>query len=150
MADAFDLVPLGCPPSDQAMVVELDLELPAAHHSVAEVRRLVRSSVDGRFSSDRIDDIVLAASELATNAVEHAGAPTFRVSLRRLPLAILLAVHSAASDELDLSRLLRPDALADPTALRGRGLGIVRAIADGFDVGSVDGELTVCCRFHHG
>lgn len=128
----------------------LQIELPRSHGSIAEVRRLVRRFAATAVGPERLDDVVLAASELATNAVEHASAPTFRVSLRRQPLMVLLAVHSAAEAGLEVSRLLRPDALDDPTALRGRGLGIVQALADAVEIGTDDHELTVRCRFHCG
>jgi anti-sigma regulatory factor (Ser/Thr protein kinase) len=149
MSDAVDLTHLGGR-SPTPVGDEVCFELPAEHRAVADVRRLVRHYVDGSLPDERVDDVVLAASELATNAVEHAGAPTFRVSLRRQPLAVLLAVHTAAADGLDLTRLRRADALADPTALRGRGLGIVRAVSDEFDIGTADGQLTVRCRFRCG
>jgi anti-sigma regulatory factor (Ser/Thr protein kinase) len=151
MPDAPDRLPFGATAAATGPRT-IRLELEATHASIAEVRRIVRRfladvSAAGSFTVDRADDVVLAASELSSNAVEHAGAPSFTLSLQETVEEVRLAVHSASAPDLDLARLSRPDALADPTAPRGRGLGIVRVLSDEVDVAIADGLLCVGCRF---
>jgi serine/threonine-protein kinase RsbW len=73
-----------------------------------------------------VDDVVLIASELVTNAV-RAGARwvelTLRVTRRRLDLVV-------ADDAAGWPVL----ATADDEAVRGRGLGIVNQLADAWEV----------------
>jgi MEDS: MEthanogen/methylotroph, DcmR Sensory domain/Histidine kinase-like ATPase domain len=88
--------------------------VPAA---VSAVRRFVSDLLRSWDLAALIPDATLVASELATNAVRHAHSP-FRVSVRRLPAAIRLAV-----EDCDRSH----PALCRPTldATWGRGVLIV-------------------------
>ena len=75
----------------------------------------------------------LLTSELVANAVEHARTPV-RLHIRLLADQVLrVEVHddAGASDELE-ALIADPPARVDPLALRGRGLLLVRRLADRF------------------
>jgi len=98
--------------SDPAMIATL-------RHQIADIAR-ESGAADGI-----VDDLQLAASELATNVVQHTDASTIRMVLRRDPTEWVLVVDDAEGlSELD------PTTVPDPTALTGRGLFIVQAIMD--------------------
>jgi len=98
--------------SDPAMIATL-------RHRVADIARQ-SGATDGI-----VDDLELAASELATNVVQHTDADTIRMVLRCEPSEWVLVVDDAEGLlELD------PDTVPDPTSLTGRGLFIVQAIMD--------------------
>ena len=85
--------------------------------SIATARQFVRGHLDAHDLPLLVDDITLAASELATNAVAHAGTP-FTVSLTALVGTVILAVKDGSA-----LRPIRMDAqLLDAT---GRGVAIV-------------------------
>lgn len=69
-----------------------------------------------------IADTLLASSEMATNAVLHAHSP-FLLTLQRSSGGVLVAVEDAAGGSPHRQS-------ASPTALGGRGLTIVQAVAD--------------------
>lgn len=111
----------------------LELEVPARTRSVGEARHAVTAFLVGNGVPPMVvDDVELMASELVTNAVLHpvpSGHPVrVRVSIGedvRLEVA-----HHGATTDLPAVGDWRT---APPTALSGRGLGIVRRLAD--DVG---------------
>lgn len=83
-------------------------------------RRELRPVLRGYAGRQRADDIVLAASELVSNGIEHAGGVT---SLRVVGAAGSVRVEV----EDPLPRMLPRD---EPRPERGRGLGITAAVAD--------------------
>jgi MEDS: MEthanogen/methylotroph, DcmR Sensory domain/Histidine kinase-like ATPase domain len=108
------------------------------HHAVVEdARARFRAGPDAPFAArrfvagllacrpfvDRVapDDVLLAISELATNAVIHAGTP-FAVTVSATDSAIRIAVQDWSS----LPPVIRD---ATPTAPSGRGLRLVAAVA---------------------
>ena len=96
---------------------QLDVTLGCAPSEVSRVRHLVRSTFESVLAAQRLDDAELATSELVTNAVLHATAPT-RVAMR-VQGGHLVAVVSDSGEGL-------------PSAARtdhGRGLLVVRSIA---------------------
>jgi len=98
--------------SDPAMIATL-------RHRVADIAR------ESGATDCIVDDLELAASELATNVVQHTDAATIRMVLRRDPSEWVLVVDDAEGlSELD------PTTVPDPTSLTGRGLFIVQAIMD--------------------
>lgn len=108
--------------------------LPASS-AVAAVRRFVEETVRAWGGSDvAVDDAMLVASELATNALLHAGSP-FRVTLRRAGDTVRLDVEDASPT---------PPARRSPgvEVTTGRGISMVHAIARrwGTDVRS-DGKV---------
>ncbi len=108
--------------------------LPASS-AVAAVRRFVEETVRAWGGGDMaVDDAMLVASELATNALLHAGSP-FRVTLRRAEGALRLDVEDASPT---------PPSRRSPgvDVTTGRGISMVHAIAQrwGTDV-RADGKV---------
>jgi anti-sigma regulatory factor (Ser/Thr protein kinase) len=101
---------------------EPDVGAPAA------ARRFVaRALAEGGHHETRVSgDAVLVVSELATNAVIHARTP-FSVSVRFGPAAIRIAVTDRSGSEPVIQDV-------PPTALSGRGLRLVDAIAGDWGV----------------
>lgn len=109
------------------MQVLLERELPADARSVSTARRLVRDAFVDSGWGDRADDAALATSELATNAVVHAGGDfTMRVLAWRGGVRVELCDGS--------DHVPSPRRFAE-TAGTGRGLLIV---AEGTDRWGVD------------
>lgn len=99
--------------------------------------RLARSFVTESAAAADVDEevLALATSELASNAVLHAGT-TFVVSVEHLDDGIRVGVTDGAP--------LPPPAVAsDPMALSGRGLAIVRSLCRRVEVVASDGGKTV-------
>lgn len=110
---------------------------------VAAARRFVRrllSSVPVEISSD----LQLVASELFTNAVEHGSCSTVEVSVEANPEFAGVSVVSVGP-----SPSVGPVidwAVAESDAVDGRGLGIVRELADELIVERDADHLTVTAR----
>ena len=107
---------------------------------VREARRFVsRALVDAGVPHEVIEGAVLAASELATNAVMHsysgAEGGTFDVCVEITPDAVRVEVADAGSDE---STPVRRG--AGPDAEGGRGLLIASAIGEPYDRRDPDGR----------
>ncbi|WP_165959212.1 ATP-binding protein [Actinomadura sp. KC345] len=111
-----------------------------------QVRGLVTSRLAAWGVAGISDDVELIASELVTNAVEHApGGEEIRVRLTREPDAVLLGVWDS-SDVRPVRKLFlgstgaeaAPDAAALDTGhdafTRGRGLPIVEALSESWGV----------------
>jgi anti-sigma regulatory factor (Ser/Thr protein kinase) len=94
--------------------------------SAALVRHSIAADLRGReVAQDRVDDVVLVASELVSNAVVHAAAPDeaeLGVTWEVEPDAVVVRV-------LDSSPDLPQGRTADENDTRGRGLFIVAALA---------------------
>jgi len=74
-----------------------------------------------------VDDTVLLASELATNAVIHTASGqggAFDVAVSRYPRAVRVEVHDAGSHQVPMPRP------RDHLTEEGRGLGLVSLMAD--------------------
>lgn len=103
----------------------------AAIENVGNARRFVRSFVHSSVGAAApnlvVADLVLATSELVTNAFEHANTPV-TVTVRAGPGAASVTVRSRGAsghiDDVDGWRTAPPDSIS------GRGLGIVHHIAD--------------------
>jgi KaiC/GvpD/RAD55 family RecA-like ATPase len=111
---------------ESAVFVPVPAAVPAA-------RRFVTRVLTSWGEDDLLFDAQLIASELATNALEHAVSP-FRIRLRRGDAAVRIAVEDAAP--------ARPqERIAGLDAMSGRGVAIVAELAQrwGCDVGS-DGK----------
>ncbi|GAA1158710.1 ATP-binding protein [Streptomyces hebeiensis] len=97
--------------------------------SVRQAREFASTSLAGWGLADRIDDIRLCVSELATNALVHGTVPDhgFLVRLDADDDVVRLEVHD--------SRRRSPETRqAADTDLSGRGLVLVAALADGWGV----------------
>ena len=75
----------------------------------------------------RVDDAVLATSELVSNAVEHGGDSEL-VAVRVFESDEIVRVEVAGGGSPPHLLSLRPN--PDPASLRGRGLEIVTAVTD--------------------
>ena len=103
--------------------------------SPREARRLVRTQLEGTASPAVLEAVLLAVSELVTNAVEHAGTTVeLRTSVADGRVRIEVVDGSG-----DLPHLRRPG----PEALGGRGLLLVEEIADSWGVDPSAGGKSV-------
>lgn len=101
-------------------------QLPPELRSPRDARVAVRSVLHGRADRDGADDVLLAVSELATNAIMHAGT-AFEVRIGYERGCVRVEVHDGSAE------LPHPRA-AGPDDLGGRGLMIVDRIADRWGV----------------
>ena len=97
------------------------VELAAEPASVQEARRFVSGLLRAHGLANVADDAELVVSELATNAVTHAGTP-FTVTVHRDALRLLVTVQDGTSERPVLVK-------AGVTETRGRGLAIVDALS---------------------
>ena len=98
-------------------------DVPPEVDGVGTARRLTAQTLgDWAIPAATIDDVVLLASELVTNAIVH-GRPPIELRLRRTAAEVLLEVLDGANL---LPRRLRPT----PEDEHGRGLQIVAVLAD--------------------
>ncbi|WP_371786070.1 ATP-binding protein [Streptosporangium subroseum] len=107
--------------------------LPELQH----VRRFVGDLVTNHPSAD---DAVLAASELAANAIEHSDSGAFTVQMAHLQDAVRIEVRDAGG-----SGLPRPGPNG-PDATRGRGLFIVESISRHWGVARDAAHTSVWCE----
>ena len=98
---------------------------PADRQSVPSARRFVTDAVSD-LPDDVSDSIALIATELASNSVRHA-ASAFEVTIEQLPDRIRIEVVDDGEGE---PVVMSPG----PTDTSGRGLRIVKALADGWGV----------------
>lgn len=118
------------------------LELAADLANVSAARRFVRQRLEGRVPADVSADLQLATSELVTNAIEHGatGPVVVLIAPSATRTSITVVSHGQAADVSD-----DPDAwhVAEPEQIFGRGLGIVRELADDVTVAKSTDGLTV-------
>ncbi|MDX6645237.1 MAG: hypothetical protein QOK40_964 [Miltoncostaeaceae bacterium] len=98
--------------------------------SPKEARRFVARMLEAWADEDLIADATLVVSELAANAVTHAGSG-FTVAVRTTGDLVRIAVH-------DGSRLEPVDRAPTLVASSGRGLGLVAAVATRWGVDAAD------------
>jgi anti-sigma regulatory factor (Ser/Thr protein kinase) len=118
------------------------IELEPAFENVAAARRFVADRLDGVVAdADIVDDLRLAASELVTNAVEHGDPRRVVVELGVETGVVSLSVtsHSPHDNVAPVSDWT----VADASDIAGRGLGIVRTLADDVLVSRGGGRLTI-------
>jgi anti-sigma regulatory factor (Ser/Thr protein kinase) len=119
--------------SDSAAGGDATVHLDAELASVGAARRFVYAALGTSVPPQVVADLVLATSELVTNAIEHGQpAPGIDVTVRVAGRTAFVTVMSCG----DHSRLAETElwATSAPDVRSGRGLGIVRAIADHVDV----------------
>jgi anti-sigma regulatory factor (Ser/Thr protein kinase) len=106
--------------------------------TLAAVRQELRSWLEDRPApAGVVDELVLAAEELCTNAIEAADGGLVELDARFDGSAVHLAVSNAGHAPEDLSRQAHePGLMLD----RGRGLAIVRALTDSLAIVNVDGR----------
>ncbi|WP_329076771.1 ATP-binding protein [Streptomyces niveus] len=109
--------------------------------SVPAARQFVREAVIDWALSDRLDDVLLCVSELATNALVHGVPPG-----RGYRLQLLLLADGVFRIEVHDSGDGRPS-VREPYGESGRGLMLVAALADKWGVGERDPGKIVWCEF---
>lgn len=114
------------PPSRDGEVDEVRIALPEGVVAPQEARRAVQTVLGRWHLSAMVDAVVLAVSELVTNAVRH-GRPPVMMIVSRNQRQVRVDVHDAARD-VPPGGVLTSEPSAD--AESGRGLGIVSALAD--------------------
>ena len=106
-----------------------EAQLPAELGSVVAARRLVESAASSWGIADSVaQNAALAASEMVTNAVLHAGT-VLRVTVRRLGRGVRLEVHDGSS-RLPVVGADRPEDLLATRSMTGRGLALLAGIVD--------------------
>ena len=115
--------------------------------SIGEARDFARSVLRaGAFDEATIHDVTLAVSELVTNAVGHGSGGPISVQIETAPHEIVCVVGSTGGPLPDPATWTFPG-FSGPT---GRGLAIVRALAESV-VADVDGTtVSVRCAFRRG
>ncbi len=101
--------------------------------AIADARRFVASELHG-LDGTMIEEAILMVSELATNAITHAGS-AFRIGIDRHQ-EIRIEVTDAGRGEPAVQAI-------EPTALDGRGLLIVQELARTWGVQHSDTTKTV-------
>ena len=111
--------------------------LPPGASAVRECRREV-VRLFGK--SSRVDDLVLAASELTSNAVQHGSGPT--------SLVIIMSAAGVVIEVGDNAPTRAPSVLPlRPSTWSGRGMAIVDVISDRWGVLALDANKVVWCEF---
>jgi CheY-like chemotaxis protein len=111
---------------------EVTLDLPRASASAAMARRFVAETVAGWDLSSVLDDALLVASELATNAVTHAdSACRIRLSLNDASLRIDVIDTGAGTPEP------QPESFTEE---HGRGLRMIDAVTSAWGLEVIPGE----------
>ncbi len=114
----------GAPSLPSSYAVTVKRTFPGSPDQVARVREFVRLVLG---PVPVVDEAVLLASELATNAVIHTASGqggSFDVAASRYPSAVRVEVHDAGSHQVPMPR---PQ---DQLTEEGRGLGLVSLMAD--------------------
>jgi anti-sigma regulatory factor (Ser/Thr protein kinase) len=107
-----------------------DVRLPFSAWQLHEVRSTVEQALDGcGYERERVEDVVLAVNELATNAVEH-GTPEAQLSLWTGPRGLLCEIDDGGTLRDPLPGLQPPH----PAEPRGRGVWIARQLCDSLHV----------------
>ena len=109
-----------------------EITLAPEAQSVGTARRFVREHLRFHDLPSLVDDVTLVTSELATNALSHAGTP-FTVTIKAFPDDVVLEVRDGGA-----SRPNRVDAQVD--ACVGRGMAIVDVVCRDWGV-VVDGNV---------
>ncbi|MGA7758210.1 MAG: ATP-binding protein [Ilumatobacteraceae bacterium] len=116
----------------------------AASESIGAARDLVRDAVAGtQLDHATVTDLQLAVSELVTNAVVHGNGASIAVEVTVAPDVITCAVASDGQTLPEVSSWVAP---VDGRS-SGRGLSIVRALADAVTVDVDDDRVVVRCTF---
>ena len=117
-----------------------------ATSSVSAARHWAAAVLADRFPEDVTDDALLCVSELAANAVQHAGtAYEVRLNDAAGPLCI-----SVVDDDVSFTPHATPSALPGPMAEAGRGLAIVAAVSTRYGTSLEGGRKVVWCELPAG
>jgi two-component sensor histidine kinase len=105
-------------------------------------RRATREMLitDFDVATDTADDVILALSELITNASEHAGVDEIPVTIHVTPNAVTIDV--SYPDDFPIPAV---GPMPDASAGRGRGLAIVAAVSEAFTTTWSEGLTSIAC-----
>lgn len=118
----------------------LSIHLPPTAHSPGAARSFVTEALRSwSVPAELAGDIVLAASELVTNAVEH-GSGEITVELRMVGGCVRLKVR----DDAGAGPVLRRP---DPRSPRGRGLALIEALSAAWGHHRAEGGKWVWAEF---
>ena len=112
-------------PSDQWVVVVSEDLVGYGRASAGIARGIVRRELSASVSRSCLDDMVLATSELVTNATMYSPEP-YRLTIAEQPMTSRLRVAIGDNNPAPLPAL----GPQHPSAIGGRGLHIVDRIAD--------------------
>ena len=117
-------MPQGSNIAHRGEAVELILSLPVDISAAAIARRAVSEKLVGiSLSNDLLADILLATSELVTNAIEHGQGP-YRLRLAQSATTIRIEVYDGSPSRPLVKK-------TTPLEPRSRGLRLVAALASG-------------------
>lgn len=102
-------------------------------------RRAVQEHCNGRVDDAVVDQARLAASELVTNAFEHCTSGIVTLDVSIAGEAVVLTVTSPGSNHASGIPPVNAWRVSPPTYPSGRGLGMIRRIADEVIVDSGSG-----------
>ncbi|MFI9064499.1 ATP-binding protein [Streptomyces sp. NPDC053429] len=114
---------------------------PRSRQTVGAARHFASGTLDAWAVADRLDDVLLCVSELATNALLHGVPPGrgYRLRLLRFGGVVRVEVHDSGGGRPRIGG--RSD-----DAECGRGLLLVAAVADRWGVGPRSPGKTVWCE----
>ena len=121
-------------PGPPAPADPVQVPLAQDQRAPGQARRATRGTLISWRLPDLVDTVVLAVSELVTNAVRY-GRPPVSLELRRRGQQVRVDVHDG-----DPTEPPGPAGEAEPDAESGRGMGIVHALADEVAVEQVDDD----------
>ena len=119
------------------------MELEAHMANVSAARRFVRTELEGRAPADAVTDLMLATSELVTNAFEHGTPQPVRLTVRSNRDEASVTVVSGGEGEGARVPEVHDWMTAQADRISGRGLGIVREIADDIKVERSGGNVAI-------
>lgn len=114
-----------------------EFDIPSDVHAPGTGRNLVRSVAE---DFPRIDDLLLALSELTANALNHGGGPR-RIAAAVSRAAIAIEITDAEPESLPTVLPL------GGVGVSGRGMAIVNAVSDHWGVTTYSATKTVWCEF---
>jgi anti-sigma regulatory factor (Ser/Thr protein kinase) len=117
------------------------LQVAAETEKVAVARRFVRRVLADCDADDLVADLELVMSELVTNAIEHGDGHMvdMAVACDGHDVQVSVTSHSGAGSVEPSDRWQ----VAEASSITGRGLGIVRALADTIEVWHRSGQLQI-------
>lgn len=119
------------------------LELPPGSMSnVGTARSFVRSQLVDVVPAAVAADLQLAVSELVTNAFEHGAWAPVVVEVGSIGSRAFVAVTNQQANGAVVASVDRWE-IAGPERLAGRGLGIVRALADHIELATRGAEVRI-------
>ncbi|RUP04996.1 MAG: ATP-binding protein [Mycobacterium sp.] len=116
--------------------------------TVATFRRSFSEWLDRHLElgEERAADIVLATDEAMSNCADHAYRVVGRVGAMTLQISYYPATTELKVCVVDHGRWLEPD--FDASSMRGRGIVLMRALADDCAIDGGSDGTSVCLRFY--